>query len=199
MLLVDFGLIQQHQHLPGAGDDVPPPEELDALAQRIDAGLFVERKAHGLHLAAYFHQAAPQIVLVWVDDDKIIHVADVVSCAQALLDVVVQVVEHQQLHQLADLAAETQTTVSSKAVDHVADGLGGPRIAHILIDGGLGRVVWRGRKEMLDVALEHPALGAVLVVVPAQMCLEPLVRIRDATPHLAGQVIPDKMLHDVLV
>ena len=85
-----------------------------ALPQRVDRGFIVQRKPDLFHLRPDVPQAFAQVFLIRVDQQEIIHVANIVPNVQALFDIMVKVIQHCKLHKLADLATEANPTVSAE-------------------------------------------------------------------------------------
>ena len=169
------------------------------MLQRMNTGFAVQCKAELRKLFPDRVHALPQIVFVRVNEDEIVHVPDVNLDPQPFLDKMVQLVQHRELNELADLAAEAEPFVAGEAVDHIAHGLRCPPVRYQLPHGGLRCFVRRLREEVADVAFQYPAVSAVLPVVPAQHDLEPAQRIVCATPELTRRIVPDEMLRHIPV
>ena len=116
-------------------------QHLDSLCQWIDAGLLIELQTYLLKELLNLCEAVLQIFFALVNQGEVVHISDVVFDVQTLFDEVIHVVEHSQLHKLADLASEPNSDITAKAVDHVAGVVRRALILHALSHGGLCHVM----------------------------------------------------------
>lgn len=82
------------------GEDEAPFEEHHALPERVNVRLGIQLKAERSEPLRYLPEAILKESLVRMDEDKIVHIADVVLHAQTLLNPMVEIVQHGKLHKL---------------------------------------------------------------------------------------------------
>ena len=157
-LSADLPLVDLPHHLARIGQDKAPVQEMHALAQRVHGGLVIQDKAQPVQVLPDNSQGLPQGFPVLVYQDEVIHIPDVMPDAQPFFYQVVQVIQHGQGHQLADLAAQADALAAAKAVNDFIDAPGGFPVLHSLGNGCLGHVVRDAVKEVVNIALQHPAV-----------------------------------------
>ena len=138
-----------------------------------------------------------QIVLVRVDEEKVIHVPAIPADVEPLLDEVVKLIQEQQGKKLAGLVAQRQAVravyVGTQQVKN--DGL---KVQ--LFELFLELVVVNGRKEMPHICLEDPALRrAVFVPVFREKSTQPVQAEVEPFAFLGCVVIQDETVGDALI
>ena len=129
---------------------------------------------------------------------------------QPLFDQVIQVIQHRQGHQLADLAAQADASVAAKTVYDLIDAPHRFPVFDALGHGGFGCIVWDAVKEVVNIALQHPAFRQegqgrapsccpLLPVVSFQVAGQPVQGVVHAAPAQAGAVVGYKMPGDGLI
>ena len=182
---VDFLPVDFTHHLSRVGQVETPMQELHALAQRVHGGFVVQFQAQPGQVFPDDGQGFSQGFPVWVYQDEVVHIADVLPGVQPFLDQVVQVIQHRQGHQLADLAAQADALVATKAVYDFIDAPHRFPVLHPLGDGRLGHVVRDAVKEVANITAQHPAIrlegrrgvssfGPLLPVVSFQVAGQPV-------------------------
>ena len=87
-------------HFTAAGKDETPFEEHHALLERMDMRFCVQRKAKPREPLRNLPQAFFQKCLVAVNEDEIVHVADVILYANAFFHPMVEIIQQGQLYKL---------------------------------------------------------------------------------------------------
>ncbi len=78
-------------------------QEADALTKLMDLGFAVQLQTQPADVFPNDLQALFQNGTVLVDQNEIVHISDVMLDAQLFLDIMVEVVQHSQLYELAYL------------------------------------------------------------------------------------------------
>lgn len=140
-----------------------------------------------------------QIFFALVNQGEVVHISDVVFDVQALFDEVIHVIEHSQLHKLADLASEPNSDITAKAVDHVAGVVCRALILHALSHGGLCHVMPCGIEVVVYVAFQYPSIRSVFDPVFAHVSRDSVETVVYAFADLAGYVVSYECARDLII
>ena len=110
-LAADLLAVDPTHHLARAGQDKTPVQEIHALAKRMQCGLAVQSQTEPAQVLPDNGQAFLKPGSVLMNQDKVVHIADVIPDPQLLFDHVVHVVQHSQGDQLTDLTAQAYAAV----------------------------------------------------------------------------------------
>lgn len=165
----------------------------------MELGLFVQYKPSLCKDPAYFFPAGLQMVLAFVDQNKVVHIPQIMLDVEMFLDVVIHTVQHGQLHQLAYLGPETYAAISAKAVYDGTYRLSGPAVFDFLAHHSLRCRVRRAVKELADITAQYPAVSSMFTVIPAEMDFHPVKAEIRAFAFKASAVIVDKAFCDLFV
>ena len=117
----------------------------------------IELQADSLQLFLNLRSAIPQILLVGVYQNEIVHIAEIVFYSEPLFYVMVEIVEHRERHELRYLRAEPYSYFSERVHN-----LARPRrylfILYPLADSGFRYIVPYAREIVLNITLEYPTV-----------------------------------------
>ena len=105
----------------------------------------------------------------------------------------IQIIQYGQLRDLRYLASQANSAITPEAIDDVTGPLHRFRAADALGDRGLRYGVRRFCEEVMNVALEYPALQAMLSEVALQVTIEPVEREINALAALARAIVIDEV------
>ena len=171
----DAALVHAADDLASVCQDILPSQEFDSLPQRVDVRLFVEGQPHPVYFRGDFLQRVFEHRPVAVNQNEIVHVPDVVLDAKPFLDVMVKIVQHSQLNQLAGLASKPNAAFSAERIDDARNVHIYTVILDPLSDCRLGGIMGRGREIFCNIALLYPSVAAVFIEVFPQMHAHALV------------------------
>lgn len=179
-------------HFATVREDKTPLEEHDALLQGVDVSFGVQRKMECRKLFLDRAQAVFEISLVLMDEDEIIHISDVVPDTEPFLHEMVEIIQQRKLNELRNLAAKSDALIAAKAVNNFGCLFVGFIIGNMLAQGCFRALMPRFSEIVTNVALQHPAFGAMLLVVSVQMGVHPVERIIHAFATLTSAVIANE-------
>lgn len=143
--------------------------------------------------------AFKQILFILVDENKVIHIPDVMLDMQFFLDEVIQGVQDTDAGDLDHLAAGIETDLVVILTVQNADRLLIRPSVDDLVKAILHNLVGHVRVVTLNVTLEHITLRAVLPVEPLQEAFQPFPRQIRAFAFLAGHIVVDKAAADLRI
>lgn len=195
--MLDVGRIQRHNNLAGFGKPVMETKKQNSVGYRGYAGfLGVELTLKALKHLSDANLAFKQILFIIVDEDKVIHVPDVMLDAQFFLDEVIQGVQDADAGDLDHLAAGIETDLMVILTIQNTDCLLIRPSVDDLVKTILHNLVRHVRVVALNITLEHITLRAVLPVEPLQEAFQSFSRQIWPFLLLTGHIVIDKASAD---
>ena len=111
----------------------------------------------------------------------------------------VEIIKDEQFYKLTDLTSKADAHFAFERVDDIAYRIGGADIRNVFPDGRFCNIVPCLRKIVMNVALQHPSIGSVLVVVSVQMRLQPFQSVIRTFSFLAGNIVANEVLNNILI
>lgn len=174
-------------------------QQCKTVPQRLQRCLAVQLQADPGQVLPNPHQAMLKISLVRMNQDKVVHITDVIADLQLFFDHVVHVVQYGQGYQLTDLTAEAYAALAVALYDP-AYMLRSFPVTDPLPDCLDGHIVPDAFKKVMYIAFQHsavrpiwqwriPSFPSAVPPVALQMARHPVQTVQHAAPALACAVV----------